>query len=189
MAHPAFLARPTMAVAAVIAVLVVLSLFLRQPFGQSTTYSWVVGELVLPGFDYSRLVAATIGWEPLSDLGVIIGAFLAARFVSRRFTAFRPVVPPSWRNRFGTARAPRAAAVFGGAFLTLFGARMAGGCTSGHTLSGGVQLSVSAAVFTAAFLAAMILTARLIYRDASCLTDNPPPAGSAHASQHKRQHR
>jgi uncharacterized membrane protein YedE/YeeE len=43
---------------------------------------------------------------------------------------------------------------------------MAGGCTSGHTLSGGIQLSVSAWLFTASMLAAMVITARLVYRNA-----------------------
>lgn len=169
--NPAFFARTTAVVATAMAVLAVLSLYLRQQFGQSTTYSWVVGELFLPDFAYSREVAIGIGWEPLSDLGVLIGAFLSATLLSGRFTGFRPVVPPSWRNRFGARPGLRAAAVFGGAFLTLFGARMAGGCTSGHTLSGGVQLSVSALVFTVPLLIALVVTARLIYRDTSWRTD------------------
>ncbi len=165
-AQPGFFMRTTAIAEVLVATLAVLSLFLRQQFGQSTTYSWVVGTLFMPDFAYSREVAATIGWEPLSDLGVLIGAFISARFLSQRFTAFRPVTPPSWRNRFGAGRGKRAAAVFGGSFLTLFGARMAGGCTSGHTLSGGVQLSVSAWLFTASLLIAMVLTARVVYRDA-----------------------
>ena len=169
-AHPGFFARAISVIAVLVAVLVVASLFLRQQFGQSTTYSWVVGELFMPGFAYTRQVESSIGWEPLSDLGVLVGAFIAAYFISRRFTGFRPIVPPSWRNRFGPSQGKRAAAVFGGSFLTLFGARMAGGCTSGHTLSGGVQLSLSAWVFTASLLAAMFLTARLIYRDTTWLT-------------------
>ncbi|GAS95840.1 transporter [Mycolicibacterium canariasense] len=165
-AHPAFFTRTVAVVATGVAALVVLSIFLRQPFGQSTTYSWLVGELFMPDFAYSHQVIRGIGWEPLSDLGVLVGGFLAARFISGRFTGFRPVVPPSWRHRFGPGRANRAAAVFLGSFLTLFGARMAGGCTSGHTLSGGIQLSVSAWLFTASMLAAMVVTARVVYRDA-----------------------
>jgi uncharacterized protein len=162
-----FYARTTFLVALFVAAVVVLSLFLRQPFGMSTTYSWVVGHLFMPGFDYSKQVFATIGWEPLVVVGVLFGSLFSALFVSRRFNAFRSVVPPSWRNRFGPSRAKRAAACFAGSFLVLFGARMAGGCTSGHTLSGGVQLSVSAWLFTAALLGGMVLTARLVYGDAS----------------------
>ncbi len=168
-AHPAFFARTITAVGIGVATLTVLSIFLRQPFGQSTTYSWVVGELFMPDSAYSRQVIHGIGWEPFSDLGVLVGAFLAAYFISRRFTGFRPVVPPSWRNRFGPGQGKRAVAVFIGSFLTLFGARMAGGCTSGHILSGGIQLSVSAWVFAGSVLAAMFVTARLVYRDANWL--------------------
>lgn len=158
-----FFARATAMAATFVAALVVLSLFLRQPFGMSTTYSWVVGHLFMPDFDYSRQVFATIGWEPLVVLGVLLGSLFSALFITGRFNAFRPVVPPSWRNRFGPGRARRAAACFAGSFFVIFGARMAGGCTSGHTLSGGIQLAVSAWLFTAALLVGMLLTARVVY--------------------------
>lgn len=158
-----FFARATAVAASFVAALVVLSLFLRQPFGMSTTYSWVVGRLFMPGFDYTRQVSATIGWEPLVVLGVLLGSIFSAVFITGRFNAFRSVVPPSWRNRFGPSRARRAAACFAGSFFVIFGARMAGGCTSGHTLSGGIQLAVSAWLFTAALLFGMLLTARFVY--------------------------
>lgn len=169
-----FYARTISMVAFTVAAVVVLSLFLRQPFGQSTTYSWVVGHLFMPDFDYSKEVFASIGWEPLTDVGVIFGAMFSAVFISRRFNAFRPVVPPSWRNRFGPSTGKRALGCFIGSFLVLFGARMAGGCTSGHTLSGGVQLSISGWLFTSAMLVAMFATGRLVYGDAPWGTS---PAG------------
>lgn len=170
-ASPTFFARATAMAAAFVAVLVVLSLFLRQPFGMSTTYSWIVGHLFMPGFDYSREVFATIGWEPLLVLGVLVGSLFSALFITGRFNAFRPVVPPSWRNRFGPGRTKRAVACFVGSFFVIFGARMAGGCTSGHTLSGGIQLSVSAWLFTVALLGGMLLTARWVYGDSSWAVD------------------
>ena len=152
-------------VGVLVAAVVVASLFLRQAFGQSTTYSWVVGHLFAPNFDYSREVFAAIGWEPLTDLWRDLRAMLSSIFISRRFTAFRP--RSHRRGEVGSAHpGKRAAGCFVGSFLVLFGARMAGGCTSGHTLSGGVQLSLSAWFFTAAMLAALFLTARLVYRDA-----------------------
>ena len=98
--------------------------------------------------------------------------------ISRRFTAFRPVIPPSWRNRFGPSPRKRAIGSFGGSFLVLFGARMAGGCTSGHSLSGGIQLALSAWLFTAMVVIAMFVTTRLVYRDTSWLT-NPDGSTSA----------
>lgn len=158
-------ARTIRVVGFLVAAVVVLSLFLRQPFGQSTTYSWVVGHLFFPDFDYSHQVFASIGWEPLTDVGVMFGAMAASVLITGRFTAFRPAIPPSWRNRFGPSAGKRAVACFVGSFLVLFGARMAGGCTSGHTLSGGVQLAVSAWLFTAAMLATFFAVGRFAYRD------------------------
>ncbi len=138
-----FYARAISAVGFAIAIVTVLAIFLHQAFGQSTTYSWLVGRLWLPHFAYSAQVFSSIGWEPFTDVGVFFGGFICALFISRRFTAFRPIVPPTWRNRFGPSTAKRAIGCFGGSFLVLFGARMAGGCTSGHMLSGGVQLALS----------------------------------------------
>ena len=53
-------------------------------------------------------------------------------------------------------------AFVGGAIL-IFGARMAGGCTSGHGLSGGMQLSTSGWIFLAAMFASGVPTAMLLY--------------------------
>ncbi|MGF2952855.1 YeeE/YedE thiosulfate transporter family protein, partial [Mycobacterium sp. THU-M116] len=78
----------------------------------------------------------------------------------------------------------RAIGCFGGSFLVLFGARMAGGCTSGHMLSGGIQLALSGWLFTAATVTAMVATARLVYRDASWLT---APAGSGTQPERRRE--
>lgn len=51
---------------------------------------------------------------------------------------------------------------FIGGFILLFGARMAGGCTSGHMMSGMMQGSVSGYVFAAAVFATAIPTALIV---------------------------
>jgi len=178
-----FYARTISFVAFAVAIVVVLAIFLHQIFGQSTTYSWLVGRLFLPHFAYSTEVFNTIGWEPFTNVGVLFGGLISALLISRRFTAFRAVVPPSWRNRFGPSSVKRAIGSFGGSFLVLFGARMAGGCTSGHTLSGGIQLALSAWLFTAVVVTAMFVTARLLYADASWLTTPDGSAGDRRAPQ------
>jgi uncharacterized protein len=53
-------------------------------------------------------------------------------------------------------------ALAGGILLGL-GARWAGGCTSGHGISGTLQLSVASWVAAACFFAGGILVAGLIY--------------------------
>ena len=57
-----------------------------------------------------------------------------------------------------------AAAFLGGAIL-LFGARLAGGCTSGHGISGTLQLALSGWIFFPVMFGAGIVTARLLFRN------------------------
>ncbi|BDB99478.1 YeeE/YedE thiosulfate transporter family protein [Saccharolobus caldissimus] len=150
-------------VAGIVALTVVLEMFLHQIFGESTTDSWIAGQLFMPSFKYSQIVFKGIGWEPFSDIGTLMGAFFSAIFLTRRFTAFRNIIPPSWVERFGDNQAIRFLGSFGGAYLMLFGARMAGGCASGHILSGDLQMSLSGLEFTAAVIASMLITAKIVY--------------------------
>ncbi|WP_297432966.1 YeeE/YedE thiosulfate transporter family protein [uncultured Cetobacterium sp.] len=50
--------------------------------------------------------------------------------------------------------------LFFGGVLLLFGARMAGGCTSGHMMSGIMQLSVSSIIFTIVLFPIAIIIAK-----------------------------
>jgi uncharacterized membrane protein YedE/YeeE len=53
---------------------------------------------------------------------------------------------------------------FAGGALLLFGARLAGGCTSGHVISGIAQLTIGSFIFGMAVFASGILTARTLYK-------------------------
>ena len=57
-----------------------------------------------------------------------------------------------------------AALGFGGGFVMLLGARIAGGCTSGHGISGMAQLALGSFVAVAAMFAGGILAASLFRR-------------------------
>ena len=150
-------------VGAIVGLTVVAEMFMHQIFGESTTYSWMAGWLFLPDFKYSQIVFKGIGWEPFSDIGTLLGSFFAAVFLTRRFTAFRKVIPPSWEKRFGDNEAIRALGSFGGTALMMFGARMAGGCASGHILSGALQMSLSGLEFGVMVMIGMIITAKVVY--------------------------
>jgi len=152
-------------VGAIVGLAVVAEMFLHQIFGESTTYSWLAGVLFLPNFKYSQIVFKGIGWEPFSDIGTLLGSFFAAIFLTRRFTAFRKIIPPSWEKRFGSNEGVRALGSFGGTALMMFGARMADGCASGHILSGTLQMAISGLYFGVMVMIAMIITAKLIYRE------------------------
>ncbi|HPE37639.1 MAG TPA: YeeE/YedE thiosulfate transporter family protein [Spirochaetales bacterium] len=99
-------------------------------------------------------------WQYLFVVGIFAGAFLAAR-LGRDFTV--QAVPDMWRERFGKAKLPRAATAFVGGVVAMYGARLAGGCPSGHGLSGLAQLSVSGFVAAACFFLGGIVMARLVY--------------------------
>jgi len=99
-------------------------------------------------------------WLLMVGLGMVIGGFLAALLTG---TINVRSVPRLWKSRFGDSKPKRFAAAFAGGFLLLFGARIAGGCTSGLVLSGGAQLAIAGFVFGAAIFASAIPTAMLIY--------------------------
>jgi uncharacterized protein len=98
-------------------------------------------------------------WQMALDLALIAGAFLAA-WLGRTLRKER--VPTVWSARFGPSVAKRYTAAFVGGFILIFGARMAGGCTSGHGISGGLQLAVSSwAFFISMFLSGIATAAAL----------------------------
>lgn len=145
-----------------------------KALGTSTTVVRAVGaveRVVAPEHaDESAYLAKYIGtrsdpkpwfeWQFALVLMLPVGAWLAARGNRNREVE---IVPDLWRWRFGSSKVTRyAGAALGGAIM-LFGARMAGGCTSGHGVSGGLQLALSSWVFIAALLAGGIATAFALY--------------------------
>lgn len=105
--------------------------------------------------------AAFPNWQLLFVIGIGVGAFIAAKASG---TYKRESLPPMWVEFFGTNRTRRVwYSIFGG-ILAMVGARMAGGCPSGHGVSGMSQLGVSSLVALAMFFLGGIVVARLIYR-------------------------
>lgn len=84
-------------------------------------------------------------------IGVFAGAWISSRLSGDR--AERSV-PPLWEWRFGKSTGKRLAAAFGGGALMMFGARLAQGCTSGHGISGALQLALSSWIFVVLLFAA-----------------------------------
>lgn len=73
-------------------------------------------------------------------------------------------LPKIWEDNFGHTPVKRYAVAFIGGFIVLYGARLAGGCTSGHMMSGMMQTSVSGYIFAAGAFLAAIPTAMLMYK-------------------------
>jgi uncharacterized membrane protein YedE/YeeE len=140
-----------------------------KPLGVSTQYVRAAGglaEAVAPGTAernaYFREEKVAFGYSEMLVLAIPLGAFLAAFFSGR---LRREAVPEPWRSRFGPSRALRFTAAAAGGILLLFGARLAGGCTSGHILSGVSQLAVSSLLFLAAAFGTAALVSRALYAE------------------------
>jgi uncharacterized membrane protein YedE/YeeE len=71
--------------------------------------------------------------------------------------------PALWARRFGPSKTKRLTAAFLSAALMMFGARLAQGCTSGHGISGTLQLAVSSWMFISVAFGVAIVTALLMY--------------------------
>lgn len=84
---------------------------------------------------------------------VFVLAMMAGAFLSSILNGDKPqsaadkTMPPVWQNRFGSCPFKRFAVTFVAGFIVLFGARLAGGCTSGHMMSGMMQTALSGYLF------------------------------------------
>ena len=70
-----------------------------------------------------------------------------------------------WRANYGDTPWRRYAVAFVGGFIVLYGARLAGGCTSGHMMSGMMQTALSGYIFAAGAFLAAVPTAILMYKE------------------------
>jgi hypothetical protein len=69
-----------------------------------------------------------------------------------------------WASRFGPNPVKRGAVAFAGGAILIIGARLAGGCPSGHGLSGLSQLAVSGFIALACFFVGGLITASVLYK-------------------------
>ncbi len=98
------------------------------------------------------------GW--MLVFGIIIGAFLSARLSGDfQLTA----IPPLWKEMFGDNVLIRIIVAFIGGMVLIIGARWARGCTSGHGITGTLQLAVSSWMALFAFFIGGVITAYLLY--------------------------
>jgi uncharacterized protein len=140
-----------------------------KPIGVTTAFAYTAALMtkwVAPATANANPYFTTPDKTPRIDWKwmLVAGTFLGA-FVSSKVSGDRPsvVVPRLWADRFGSSPAKRFTAAFFGGALLMIGARLAAGCTSGHGISGTLQLAVSSWVFVAMIFVSGIAGALVLY--------------------------
>ena len=163
-----------------------LAVLLVKPIGVSTQFvilDGIVADVVNPDFitqtdegytstnaymaksggKYAKNAANPINYSFVFVLAMMLGA-AASAMARGGVKASERSIPALWRANFGDSVTKRYAAVFISGFVVLYGARLAGGCTSGHMMSGMMQTAVSGYIFTAAAFAAAVTTALIMFK-------------------------
>lgn len=152
---------------AIFGVVSALSILTWGPIGVSGTYPRLIGALerivaptVAQANPYLEKMGSLMRPETFLVIGLFIGGFLAAKLAGDK------AAPAEYPHPGETSKSKRYRDAFFGGFLIVFGARIAGGCTSGHIISGITQLSVSGLIFAAGVFATGIFTAKLLHKGA-----------------------
>jgi uncharacterized membrane protein YedE/YeeE len=138
-----------------------------KPIGCSTAFARTSGmiERLFRGATvlerpYYKAFPPVVDWEWMLVVGVVIGAFGSAA-ISGHF-GFE-LVPAAWAGVFGASGLLRWAVALVGGVIMGFGARWAGGCTSGHGISGTLQLAVSGWLAAVCFFVGGIASAHAVF--------------------------
>lgn len=139
-----------------------------KPIGCSTAFARTAGMLeeLFRGKQavdrpYYQEFTPQVDWQWTLVLGIVLGA-LAAALLSGDFTW--QWIPDRWAAAFGTSIVIRVIVALFGGILLGFGARWAGGCTSGHGISGTMQLALSSWISAVCFFVGGILMAAILFK-------------------------
>jgi len=137
-----------------------------RPIGASTYVPYFAGiifDLDPEKYTYLQKIRNPGSWEGVLLLGVLFGAFINAIFITKTFRL--TIVPSAWKKYKNNSVASRLIWSFVSGFFLIIGARLAGGCTSGHFLSGMTQTAISSIIFGVVVLISLVVTGKLFYKD------------------------
>ena len=118
------------------------------------------------GGKYAKSVENPLNYSFVFVIAMMIGAAVSA-VLRGGVPGSERDMPAIWRANFGNSLTKRYAAAFLAGFIVLYGARLAGGCTSGHMMSGMMQTAASGYIFAAgAFLAGIPIALYLFRKEA-----------------------
>jgi uncharacterized membrane protein YedE/YeeE len=112
---------------------------------------------------YAESVADPLNYSFIFVIAMALGAGLSA-WLRGGVGRDERNMPALWRVNFGSSVGKRMLAAFIGGFIVIYGARLAGGCTSGHMMSGMMQTALSGYIFALGAFFAAIPTAMMLYK-------------------------
>lgn len=143
-------------------------LFSDHPLGISTAFAKTAGmiERAVRGPKVEKKLyyqenKLELDWGMMLVIGVFIGALVSA-LISGTFRL--EWVPPMWEAAFGANLFARLAVAVVGGICVGFGARWGCGCTSGHGISGTMQLVLGSWLSVACFFIGGVGVAMVMYR-------------------------
>ncbi|MCK5831341.1 MAG: YeeE/YedE family protein [Methylococcales bacterium] len=129
-----------------------------------TGYSSTNAYLNKGGGKYAKNIANPLNYSFIFVLAMVAGGFVGSKLQSDKVEKNEIYfIPKIWEKRFGSSLNKRYLATFLGGILVLFGARLAGGCTSGHMMSGIMQTSLSGYLFALGAFATAVPVAIMMY--------------------------
>ncbi len=116
------------------------------------------------GGKYASLVANPVNYGMIFVISMLLGGFISGKLSKKKVSGEEKIYPKVWSDRFGSSPGKRYFFAFLAGFIALFGARLAGGCTSGHMMSGMMQTSLSGYLFAAGAFGTAIPLAILLFK-------------------------
>lgn len=130
----------------------------------------MIGKAIAPkAFDtmyFNFIMPPGISWGVVLLIGIFIGGFLGALSSGTLMWGKKSAISdPQWARVFGPQVWKRWVLGFLGAIVLEYGAGIAGGCTSGLAISGGMLLVPAAFLFMGGMFASGIAVALIVYRN------------------------
>jgi len=136
-----------------------------RPFGASTYvpyFSGILFNLDPEQYPYLKHIENSGAWEGVMLLGALSGGLFTSIFLTKSFRF--SILPTGWKKYKNSSITSRLIWSFISGFFLIIGARLAGGCTSGHFLSGMGQTAISSIIFGTVTMASLIYTGKKFYK-------------------------
>ena len=124
-------------------------------------FAGIIFDLDPEKYTYLKEIKDSGSWEGVMLFGALFGGFITSVFITKTFRF--SLVPTAWKTYKNNSVISRLLWSFFAGFVMIIGARLAGGCTSGHFLSGMSQLAISALIFAGVVMITLVVTGHFFY--------------------------